>query len=75
MPAGDVDRDDQHGDDRDADQDGEHAEGHEFHHAILRAVDAGVFLEFGFHRRQGGEHGEAENEVGDGGAEKEHENT
>ncbi len=60
----------ENGDDHDADQDGDHAVGHDFHHAFTRAVDVGVLHELGLHGWQGREHDEAEDEVCDGGAEK-----
>ena len=58
------------GDDHDADEDGDHAVGHDFHHGVLGAVDVGILLELALHAGQGGEQGEAEHEVGDGGAER-----
>ena len=60
----------ENGDDHDTDQDRDHAVGHDFHHAVVRAVDVGVLHEFGLHAGQGGKHGEAVNEVGDGSAER-----
>ena len=60
----------EHGDHHDADQDGDHAVRHDFHHAVLRSVNIGIFHKFRFHLWDAGEQGEAENEVGDGGAER-----
>ena len=60
----------ENGDDHDTDQDRDHALGHDFHHAVARAVDVGVLHEFGLHTGQGGKHGEAVNEIGDGSAER-----
>lgn|SRR5579871_61812 len=53
-------------DDHDADQDGDHAVGHNFHYAVMRAVDVGVLHELGFHGWHGTEYDEAVYEVGDG---------
>src|SRR5882762_4941941 len=60
----------ENGDDHDTDQDRDHAVGHDFHHAVVRAVDVGVLHEFGLHTGKGGKHGEAVNEIGDGSAER-----
>ena len=60
----------ENGDDHDADQDCDRAVGHNFHNAVMRAVDVGVLHELGLHAWQGTEYGEAVDEVGDGGAER-----
>jgi hypothetical protein len=60
----------ENGDDHDADQDGDHAVGHDLHHALMRAVDVGVLHELGLQGWHGAEHDEAIDEVGDGGAER-----
>ena len=55
---------------READQDGDHIVGHDFRHAVMRAVDVGVLHELGLHGWHGAEHDEAVDEVGDGSAER-----
>jgi hypothetical protein len=60
----------ENGDDHDANQDGNHAVGHHFHDAVMRAVDVGVLHELGLHSWYGAKHDEAVYEVGDGSAER-----
>jgi hypothetical protein len=54
----------------DADENTDHAKRHDLHHALFRAINVRIFLEFRPHRRPRGEHSEAVREVSDRAAQR-----